>query len=648
MLLVLIFLAFAFSLCDANNFVCQYHDEHSKSLEIYCDYFQKQLPRNCVPANPSLNSSDVIRLKIEGCNPTDVCNISERFETVQQLDISYSAYGSFNCSDKVFENLIDFNASHNELTAIPTAILQKFQMLETLDLSHNYVMRIFSGDFGNFGQNLRQINLAHNNLAFIDDRAFVNFRRLELIDLNYNRLSTLPKINHLHSIRDVSIQENPELITFDCKFMSSMEHQRRVNLSWQYITAFDGGKNCHIQRSFRAYQSNRTESVYHSFGHHYHLFCNENGFNHIQSFVAGTQAFKNVRPTLRLLNPSVLKIDLSDNSVDELDAALFARFQRLNELILSNIRLIDFDFDVLNVNHQISLDRLDISQNNLKMVKNPMLLQNFENLIDFNAAGNRIENTDEIIRYLPAKIRRLNLAGCHVGNINAIERLTALEYLNLSGTNLSIIIGENPFVSLRHLISLDISHNNLSNVNFAVSKHLSEFPAVNHQIKNASEIISSLMIPSMDSSEITLDHSDPFQILSNLTYLNISGTNLRKFELKSIEPLKWLHTLDISQNQLKSIDLEALPHFTQLERLYLNDNELTILDNFVPNASPKVSLAIDKNYMPCVYLRQLKYEHPNINYIGDQLNQKHSNNCRSSTQAISDFLGTVYDTVKIW
>lgn len=605
-----------------------------------------QLPRNCVPADPSLNSSNVIRLKIEGCNQTDTCNLSETFKNIEHLDISYSTYGSYNCSNSIFQNLIDFNTSFNELTKIPATTLQKFPKLETLDLSHNYLWRIFNHDFQNFSEKLREINLSHNNLAFIEKGAFSNFPHLEIINLNFNRLSTIPTINHLQSIREVTIQENKELQTFDCQFITSMGLKRKVHLSWKYITLFDGGKNCKINRTFSVYPSIHAEGVFPLFGSNYRLHCSENGFNHIESFVAGTQAFTNIRPVLRLLSPSVLKIDLSENDIYELDTAAFDRFHALNELNLSNSKLMDFDFGMLNASQQ-SLSRLDISKNNFQhgqSIKNPMFLQYFENLSDFNAAESRIKNADDIIQNLPTKIQRLNLASTHISNINAISRLTALEYLILSDANLPAF-DLNPFISLGHLINLDISRNNLSNIDFDVSRR-TLLHAITARIGYVPGIASTLM-PPIDPADITLD-TDSFQPLSNLTYLNLSGTNLRKFELKSIEPLKSLQILDISHNHLQNIDLKALRNFTQFEQLYLNDNDLTKLDNFIPGASPNTSFAIARNNMPCPYLRYLNNEYPSIKYIDNRLDQKHNTDCTSSGQAISEFLDSVYDKVKFW
>lgn len=641
-LLASIFLAYAFSLCDGNNFVCQYHNEQTKSLEIYCDYYQKQLPRNCTAVNPSLNSSEVIRLKIEGCNQSDVCITSALFANIQQFDVSFSGYASLNCSGNEFEHLIDFIASFNELTAIPTKTLQQFPKLETLDLSHNYLTRVFNGDFAGVCRELRQINLSNNNLAYIDDAAFANMNHLELISLSYNRFSTLPTINYLHSTRDVMIRENPELTAIDCQFMLAMGRNRKVHLSWKYVKSFDGGKNCSSAWKFRAYQSTHSEGIFHSFGQLYHLFCNENGFSQIQTFVAGSQTFKNVRPMLKQLNPAVLKIDLSDNNVEALDAVMFERFQRLNQLILSNISLMEFDFHMLNVNHQNHLVRLDISKNALKVVENPVILQDFDSLIDFNAEGNRIKNADDMIRYLPTSIQRLNLADNEVHDINAISRLVALESLTLR--NCKILLTEtNPFITLRNLISLDISRNNFSDFNFAADSNIVESVDISKTIQN--------LMPSMNLSDIAVEITtvgSPFQTLSNLIYLNLSETQLQKFDLESLNPLKKLHTLDISHNRLQSINLKPLSNLTQLQRLYLNDNDLSKLDNFDWKWTANISLAIDRNNMPCAYLRQLNYENPHVKYIGDSLRQKHGDDCRSNTQGISDFLGSVYEKVKFW
>lgn len=197
--------------------------------------------------------------------------------------------------------------------------------------------------------------------------------------------------------------------------------------------------------------------------------------------------------------------------------------------------------------------------NHLEKIDNSISMQYFGHLIDFNVAENQIENTDGLIRYLPSNVQGLNLAGNSLRSGNAFnffERLTALKYLNLSDTNL-LIFDANSLKPHRHLISLDVSHNNLSNVNFAIVSNtmdqLRELHASESQIANVSDVIEHLGA-SIQILDLSRNHIGPivnaslFQTLTNLTHLNLSGTHLQKFDFETIKTSKWLHTLDISES----------------------------------------------------------------------------------------------------
>lgn len=655
MKLLLILIVLTIFWCDAT-FVCRHYDESTKSLEIYCGHHeqqQQQLPQNCSREIPSLYLLGVIRLKIEGCYQSDGNEIN--IEKSDLFDVSYSGYRPVDWSIDVSESVTDFDASFNELTAVPTAILRKYPKLETLDLKYNSLAKISADDFKN-GQKLQAIDLSHNMLEFIEANAFANLTDLLFIDLKDNQFLLMPVFNDLYA-STIDMEENAQLTTFDCLSIST-DHKSAlfVRISWEYIKLFYGDSNCR-QWKFNVHEMNDSQGVYTDYPPFDQIDLVFNEQFDVQYFVAGRQNFYNVTQMLNFIGSSVWKIDLTGNYVGRLDAISFQRFRFLRELILCDTGLTTIDINVLG-NLKL-LNRLDLSMNRLQTIENPILLQYFAHLIDFNVAGNCIENTDDIIRYLPSTVHRLNFSGNNVSLANDFHRFArfaTLKYLNLSNTNL-LILDAYSFKSFRHLTILDVSHNNLSAANFvsilSAAERLKEFRAADSQITNVSEIIehlgSSVEVLDLSGSAIGSSiRASLIQRLGNLTHLNLSGTHLRSFDLESLKTLRQFHTLDISHNQLQSIDLKELPKFTQLHHLYLNDNDLTKLDNFDLTASPNVLLAIGRNNMPCAYLRQLNYENPNLKYVDNRLDQKHGMDCQANTQAIGDFLDKVYEKVKFW
>lgn len=653
---LIIILTFTISWCGASDSIlCQHYDEALKYLQIFCEQSWQGWPQNCTfETPPSLNPSNVIHLKVEQCDENLLRNISETYANVQRLDISFSNYPSFNWTGIAFNNANELNVTSNGLTTVPTELLKKVPKLSTLDLGHNLITNISSSDFQNVTK-ITKINLSFNQLDSIDANAFAKLMNLKSLNLRNNRFTSLPVLNKL-AATEIDFQENSLLTTFDCKLISTLRRPSSwLNLTWHHITAFRGDQNCRKRKIVDVVLRDGDGIHIISPGIELALSNNES-LKNIQTFVAGDRSFIDVRQMFKFLGSSVMKMDLTGNNVYELSSSMLEQFPNLNELVLSDTALKEFDFNVFDVSHQYNLNRLDISNNEVKIVQNADRLSSFQNLIDLSMAGNQIQNAHEIFRNLTSKVQRLNLAGTHIGNaysFNTFGRLFALEYLNLSDTNLWIL-DANPFIKLRNLITLDLSHNNLQNCDFTISSsNLTELRVSNSRITNATEIIGNLR-PSVQILDLsrnniasTIDLTS-MQHLSNLTHLNLSGTHLQKFDLKALVPLSELRTLDISNNQLQNIDLNALENFTQLERFYLNGNDLTKLDISALSLSPYVSYAISRNQFSCMYLKELKRVHPYLTFIDNPLDQKHGEDCLATSQAIGDFLGSVFNKVKFW
>lgn len=648
--IILFILTISVNRTSGQNSSCQFYTDEIKSLKIFCEQNRQRLPKNCVDEIP-LNTTDVIRLKIERCEQSAIGDASERFQSIQFLDISHSDYAVLNWTGAAFEKVTDLNASFNNLTDVPALMLYKFPKLESLDLCNNNLTRILSDDF-KILPNLVLINLSFNSLEFIDARAFDRVNQLSEINLAHNRFTTFPAA--ILPFQSIILLENPQLSTINCTFIEKMR-SKHVYFTWKHITAFDGDQNC--KKLNINLQSIEIDGIIPDSFNNFLILYNGESFKYIENFVVGSQAFGNVQPIFERLGASVLKIDLADNDPAPLSPNTFERFKNLRELNLSATGLHTFDFNLLN--YQKYLVRLDISRNHLKAISYPILLQYLRHLTCFNAAENQIQNAHEILRYIHSSVIELNLAGNNVSDpteLGNFDRLTALTHLNLSDTNLSIS-DENPFNSLHQLISLDISNNNLSNLNFRsvlrASDKLQVFCAANSQLINVTGTFQPFN-SSLHTFDLSRNHIGPlfnttiFQILGDLMHLNLSMTNLQKFDLKAIAPLKELRSLDISQNQLRSIDLKILSNFTHLQRLYLNNNDLYKLDSNALDASSNISIAISRNHFSCMYLKQLKHEHPHLKYMDNQLDQRHGEDCQSSLQAIGDFLSSFYGKVIFW
>lgn len=622
------------SLCGADNLLCQYYSEDTKTYEKYCEHYRRSLPQTCSNVQISLNASDVVHLRIEGCGPDTLTNASSQFQDIESLDISYSGYKSLSLTSEEFKNLRLLEASHNEISIISGGLLQKVPELESLDLSRNYLMAVAKSDFDNV-RKLKSVNFSHNILESMNGDVFANLTELQIIRLDNNRLSNIPVFSANQNLKELHLEENQQITTFNCTFLSSMSSVA-VYLSWKHVTSFNGNQDCE-GKQFRVVANSEFEGIIPTSDGTYEFHCNDQSFQNLQNFVAGRNAFENINDLLNLLTPTTQKIDLSGNHIGELNATAFERFWNLRELSLSDTDLTDFDFSVLNVKNQKYLTHLDISKNNLKEVKSAVLLKYFGGLYAFNAAGNEIENLEEVIGYLSSTVQKLNLSGNPVKNLNqnTFAKFISLRDLILSDTDL-IIDEFNPFEHLRSLSNLDISHNNLSNVNFAMLSNsleqLQNFSAADCQIKNVSEVVKYLgpFVEKLDLSGNEAGVLSPasFDGLSNLYELNLSRTEISNFDPKILENFTTLSSLDLSHNQLKEIDLGLLP--SKLKRLNLEGNDLEKIENLNRTKfSALKSLAVSENELPCDYLEQLQQDFKDLDFDGDLFQQKNGH-CHSN------------------
>lgn len=643
---------------EANsNLVCKVYDSKTRTLEAYCG---GPLPADCSATAVAVDDT-VENLIFRKCDSVEVLNITKYHSNIHTLDISHSGYNNIDWFTFPLLNLKIFNASHNKIENI-TNFASNLPRVIDIDISFNHIRHITTDSFGTLND-LIDINLSNNWLQHINPDGFAKIStNLEHIDLSNNELVGIPELTHCAKLRVLHLEKNI-FKNFTCQRIPWRDTLSAIYLSWAHVERFDGSpEHC---KQFRVIWDAESEGILRTANESvitYELHCNQNSFQNLRSFRAGHNVFLNVDAIIGTFDGNLNELDVSGNPV-QLYEGDFKRFKHLRKLALSNTSLHSFDLELLQ--DAPELQSLDLSNNGLAELQNLPSLQMFSQLKELNISGNQFPHDTtmlHILNYikLNLKVEVLDFSDNRVGNLNPKLldwKNSPIKTFNLRNTHLSL--DQNPFVELKHLTTLDISNNNFSEVNFRTLSdtliELHSFEAANCELENPLSVLQyfghKLKRINLSGNRIPNGaHIDEltFQALTTLIHLNLSATDLREFDFKSIHQLEWLYTLDISHNQLKRIDLHELPHFAHLKRLYLNDNELKELDGFKPSASPDVSLALAHNQLSCLYLKQLKYDSPNLRYIGDQLDQQHGENCRSSTQAIGDFLESVYDTVKFW
>lgn len=618
----------------ANDSECQYFNESLNSVEIDC---MNVTPSNCSVADWSVNRTieqlrtheengiehkfTIFNIQMRDCNASSIQKWIDFLPNLSSIDISYSNLESLIEFEFSKQHLIALNASHNRLTELPNWRTIAAIEITEMDLSFNKVARIESNAFDDAFE-LIKVHLSNNDIAYIADDAFTNLTNLEYVNLNNNQFHWVDMFRNNKMMKWLLVANNP-ILNFDCNHFLKMS-SISVLISWEHVRYFH--TNCDGNQFHIYLNSNHDDAVMPA---QREIYCSDGSFESIQQFSAGRNKIESVAKMLQCFGPSLREMDLSGNFVGKLNTTTFKRFINLEWLSLSDTILVDFNFDMLA--NQTKLERLDMSFNNLKSVSDASMLKQFGNLSQFIAAGSQLPNASEIIRHLRPSIGYLDLSGNFFGQVNAVsfQRLSHLHTFKLNNTHL-LVLNSNPFEPLTSLRSLDISQNNLKNVNFSMMARtlqaLNDFSAADCHISNASAVIQYLgpSITDLNLSGNTLNelNLNTFKVLINLRNLYLSNVHIFRFDSMVLRHQTQLRFLNISYNQLNMVDLGALSK--SLVKLDLEGNGLIEVINFNRQRfSLLESLAISKNRIPCNYVMNLIRNWDVLKFIGNPMDQMH-------------------------
>lgn len=662
--------------CDSYDLWCYNIDQNATAHEIYC-LNNRQKPKNCsnLILNKSsvdgvLNATDVAYLKMSACHFQLVINTLTLYTHLDALDISYSGYKSLNSFIVRHKHLVKLNGSHNELEYIPRQFFSDTPAIREIDFSNNKLKSIETICFVG-AANVTHIYLSHNQIADIDEHAFGILNNLEFIDLGDNLIAefsfAFAKNTNLKTLHF----KNNQIERFKCNLFSRVMNTTAVSVSWKYVKEMDtscleGILQIILNSSFQAILPVPIKTS--STRMKIQLHCNETSFENIRIFKVGRYV-KNALEVIEYLGGSVEELDLAGNNLgNQLETSTFQSFIHLKRLYLSDTKLTSFDFDIIGQQRQ--LEQLDISHNQFIIIQNASFLAKLP-LWYFNIANNHLKNTLEIVQHLNSSVAILDVSGNDVGLLNAsvFEKFNNLYWLSLKDSNL-LNTDLSPFEPLKVLYYLDISQNNLEMFNFSLIStnltSLQEFYAVNCHIKNPIELQnlfnSSLYILDLSGNFIGEVNASIFKE-SQLETLNLSHTNLSKFDFDTLEHQTKLRSLNISHNNLKKVNLTFLS--SRLLKLNLEGNDLTEIDTLRPSRFPLLSsLAIAQNQFSCDYLEafllHVERKWTYLKIFGDPLDQKHGEDCRSiqipdkiiptteqTTRAIIHIQRKIYETTHI-
>lgn len=327
---------------------------------------------------------------------------------------------------------------------------------------------------------------------------------------------------------------------------------------------------------------------------------------------------------------NVTELDFSFNQISLVESESFSGLNKLNTLNLSNNLIGTIDKNLFKNNQQLEVLRLE---------NNPIhqlgLLGPLTSLKHLD-----LRNTELSTISLP---HFLKLESIHLED-NPIKRVDCRVFSLLSNSAEAYISWEN----VRELDtscmrdSLEIAIDTNGTINFHQQhidsklnyplKHLQYLTFLNvsgNQLKNTPQLInylgSSLETLDLSSNFVGKINSTTFKKFNNLQYLNLSNTNLSNFGFKTFYHQNKLKVLDLSNNNLKKVNFTLLwRSFKGLNILKLEGNELSEVNSITRLNFPRLfSLGISKNQFTCEYVHTFLRQWEDLQLLSNPSDDTH-------------------------
>ncbi|XP_050539406.1 protein artichoke [Daktulosphaira vitifoliae] len=471
--------------------------------------------------------------------------------SLEEIDMSNNQISYlFPSTFKVHPSIKSIRLSNNKFNYFPSELISGLAYLQEIDLSKNSLKALEEFDFAGL-PNFRELNLAENQIDTISETTFHNSTQLQTINLANNNLErigerTFQGLNRLHylSLENNNLTELPDLI-FDRSRLKVLEN---INLSknkfttaplkslqkqYFFLSSVDLSSNKLIDLQTDDSILVNIKKLDLSFNP-----LSESAVKNILSEpktvrelnVAGT----GIRSLLALETPFLQKLNLSFNSIDDVDEHMFDRATLIEELDLShnelqslaslkavwpklkNIQSVDLSWNPIT---SIVLGDID----GLSSLRSLRISNLFEcNKIEKNAFKN-LGNLVELKMFDLPKLGYLDVTGL-LNNLHSLEILDIEVKDSSIGTQLSAAM--NP-----RLKSLAIQGQMINTISSGALAGLKS-QIVQIKIHNTSltNLPPSLLIPLPRSSEVQLDVSS--NQLTTLSSQFLSALDDRRSLLK--------------------------------------------------------------------------------------------------------------------
>lgn len=268
-------------------------------------------------------------------------------------------------------------------------------------------------------------------------------------------------------------------------------------------------------------------------------------------------------------NLQLIRIDVSDNNITELNSTMFSDHHYLEILILSGNKMFDFPVDTSFLS-SISLERFECSSCGISTIFNATFSE-LPKLKELNLSGNSLSVIQSAAFNTQFFLRNLNF------DFNKLKILP-IDLLKQTKVNASL--------SMNHNSEFDFQPNEL----LIKSKFLKEFQCGNCGITKISvETFSEL--PNIESinlnnNKISVINSKMFEKSRNIVSMSIEQNNLNDFPMSVFDVVLKLKSLCIDGNPFLMTAKNAMKNYYRKAKLRINCTEVDVENVFENNLNP--------------------------------------------------------------
>ncbi|XP_054708254.1 toll-like receptor Tollo [Uloborus diversus] len=276
------------------------------------------------------------------------------------------------------------------------------------------------------------------------------------------------------------------------------------------------------------------------------------------------------------------ELDLSHNKIMQVEANDLKYFKSLRLLRLAHNYIASLDCNILKDFSKLQV--IDMSYNHLSTLP-AMLFEDSPDIREMNLQNNSIN-------HLPQ------------GLLNGLQQLVIL---NFSFNKISSdSIRPETFVDLIRLVILDLSHNELNNINNTLFQ---------------SQYSLQMLFLSHNNIDTIADNS--FSSLYNLHTLDLSHNRMKYLDIFTLNGLYVISNLKLSYNSIYGINPDAFKNCSSVQDLTLKGNNLSFIPTALTSLQFLKTLDLSNNSIQGLYnasfreLKQLRHLSLSMNIIGN-------------------------------